>query len=1210
MQKRCMGCMEEYDEQFDVCPYCGYVEQAPESGAESVYLLPGTILQGRYVVGKVLGAGGFGVTYVGWDTALETKIAIKEYLPGDFATRAPGEASVSIFGGVREEQFHKGLERFHEEAVSLAQFNIPGVVGISDCVFENQTAYIIMEFLDGMTVREILANKGALPFEEVLNIMVPALRTLEEVHQQGMVHRDIAPDNIFVTKTGEVKLIDFGAARYATTEHSRSLSVVLKPGYAPEEQYHSKGEQGPWTDVYASAATLYRMLTGVIPPVSLERQAKDTLRDPAELGAEVPGYAKNAILNALNVSIRYRTQSAAAFMNDLISGAEVARVIDEDKPKQIGVKPWVKITGAAAAALLVVFMVLMATGTLPKLFVPVGTLSDLPEGIVETPDVIGQEYEAAQVEVNRILQMVIGYTMDVEDEYYAENFPQSTILDQAPYGGTPQQRNSELVVVISAGKPQVFVPELTGMTKDLAGQELEELGFVVSESREFSDTIAKDAVIRLNPTHGTSVDKGSTIDMVVSDGSKDLDTSVTLTVPNIVGMDLEKATAQLKKDNLFIAVARRINDPSVPNNQITAQTPAKGMVNAGDTIQVTLNITSQKGYMPDVIYRTRAVAQGMLEELGLKVTFVEQENKDVQAGTVFRQSIAVGTPVSTGTAVTLTVSKGYQVTVPNVVNQNESNAANAIYNAGLTYTASRETNSAPNGTVLRQSPAGGQKVQQGVNVVLVISSGPGAKVPTTAAPQPSRLYIDSLPSKREYNIGESLNTSGLKVMMYYTDNSSQDVTGSCSFSGFNSSSAGTKTVTVTYNRNSNLTTTFTVTVKEPSTVPPTTTKGPTTTAPPTTVALIKVTGINISSSGGVSSVEVGKSLQLNASVTPGNASDKTVSWGVKQGGTGGAAIDLSSGLLTGTAAGDVTVVATANDGSGVSREITITIKAPEYTVTFCGHASPRSVTVKAGESIDPPKHSNNTFTVTFNANGGTVSPASKTVSQQFTGWKSASGTIFLAAGSASYTPKSNETFSCTFDNAALGSDLPTPTKPGSTFNGWEANGAKVSAATPVTGNMTLTASWTTAQFTVSFDGNGADFSHSPQTMAYGGTFAVPGIVTTPWSGSTLILKNGLSNAEWDSIAVKKQFVRWEDTATGRSYQPNDTYTVTGNSTLRAVWSSTPVLTQSNLNIINRLTGPSGESLLWTTEPNGFGSRVTFSVGYSVPSDMVVYGIWY
>ena len=271
-----MGCMEEYDDNTTVCPYCGYVKGTP---AKEIYQLqPESILSGRYIIGKVLGFGGFGITYIAWDSVLEKKVAVKEYLPSDFATRMPGQTCVSVYEGEKEEQFKSGLRSFIEESQRLAKFNsVDGIVSIYDSFAENGTAYIIMEYLDGRTLKSILKEKGKIPYQEAIGYALPVLYALEDVHKAGIIHRDIAPDNIFITNDGKVKLLDFGAARYATTLHSKSLSVILKPGYAPEEQYRTRGNQGPWTDVYAMAATLYRAVTGVIPEDSLERKIPEVV---------------------------------------------------------------------------------------------------------------------------------------------------------------------------------------------------------------------------------------------------------------------------------------------------------------------------------------------------------------------------------------------------------------------------------------------------------------------------------------------------------------------------------------------------------------------------------------------------------------------------------------------------------------------------------------------------------------------------------------------------------------------------------------------------------------------------------------------------------------------------------------------------------------------------------------------------------------------
>ena len=322
MSRRCLGCMELFGDEFEICPHCGYV--VGTHAEEAIHMEPGTILHDRYIIGKVLGFGGFGVTYIGWDGKLEQKVAIKEYLPGEFSTRMPGQSQVTIFNGEKSEQFHDGLKKFVEEAKHLAKFqNEPGIVKIFDSFEENDTAYIVMEYLDGETLTSYLKREKTIPEDQAVAMLMPVMESLQAVHAEGLLHRDIAPDNIFLTKSGEIKLIDFGASRYATTSHSRSLTVIIKPGFSPEEQYRSRGDQGPYTDVYALAATLYKMITGKTPPDAMERRAKyetqnkDILEEPHKLNKNISVNRENAILNAMNVRIEDRTPDVAAFIGEL-----------------------------------------------------------------------------------------------------------------------------------------------------------------------------------------------------------------------------------------------------------------------------------------------------------------------------------------------------------------------------------------------------------------------------------------------------------------------------------------------------------------------------------------------------------------------------------------------------------------------------------------------------------------------------------------------------------------------------------------------------------------------------------------------------------------------------------------------------------------------------------------------------------------------------
>ena len=170
---------------------------------------------------------------------------------------------------------------------ALAKFqDEPNIVHIYDCFEANNTAYIVMEYLEGESVKELLAREGKISTDQALDIVLKVAAALKKVHKEGIIHRDIAPDNIYILKNGDVKVLDFGAARYATTKHSKSLSVIIKPGYAPEEQYRSRGDQGPWTDVYALAATFYKMVTGVTPEDAMERSVKDFLKKTDKIRGE------------------------------------------------------------------------------------------------------------------------------------------------------------------------------------------------------------------------------------------------------------------------------------------------------------------------------------------------------------------------------------------------------------------------------------------------------------------------------------------------------------------------------------------------------------------------------------------------------------------------------------------------------------------------------------------------------------------------------------------------------------------------------------------------------------------------------------------------------------------------------------------------------------------------------------------------------------
>lgn len=318
----CPGCLRDAEFENGVCAKCGF-----DMNGYTVmphHLVPGTLVKQRYKIGRVLGEGGFGITYIGIDTVLNLKVAIKEFYMSGYVNRNH-DASPNVFAtlGTHRDTFEKNREKFLNEARVLAQFyGEAGIVGVRDFCEENGTAYIIMDFLNGVDLKTYLEQKGRLAPEEAVKLLMPVMTSLQHVHAEGIIHRDISPDNIMVMEDGSTKLLDFGAAREISQTNIKSLSVILKPGYAPEEQYRSKGRQGPWTDVYALAATLYKCIVGATPDDAMERMYRDRLPSPAAADAACPIAISNVIIKGLAVRQAGRYQDVASFLADLKTAME------------------------------------------------------------------------------------------------------------------------------------------------------------------------------------------------------------------------------------------------------------------------------------------------------------------------------------------------------------------------------------------------------------------------------------------------------------------------------------------------------------------------------------------------------------------------------------------------------------------------------------------------------------------------------------------------------------------------------------------------------------------------------------------------------------------------------------------------------------------------------------------------------------------------
>lgn len=333
----CYGCFMPLKGYENVCPHCGYHINAKPSSEQ--ILKPGTVLNQKYTIGKTLGEGGFGITYLAWDNNMQTKIAIKEFFPANLVARdTDSESNTKIYtiSKAYSNEFHAGMDRFVKEAAVLAKFfKLQGIVSVKDFFYENGTAYIVMEYIEGITLKEYLRQKGGkLSVEETLALMKPVMESLAIVHKEKMLHRDISPDNLMVSNDFQVKLIDFGSARYFDSQSDKSMTVILKHGYAPIEQYSSNGNQGTWTDVYSLCATIYRMLTGIVPDESINRIKDDGLQSIRSLVGKIPKNIESAIVKGLSVMPENRQQTVEELYHELYISRQDLRVARRNRAYQ------------------------------------------------------------------------------------------------------------------------------------------------------------------------------------------------------------------------------------------------------------------------------------------------------------------------------------------------------------------------------------------------------------------------------------------------------------------------------------------------------------------------------------------------------------------------------------------------------------------------------------------------------------------------------------------------------------------------------------------------------------------------------------------------------------------------------------------------------------------------------------------------------------
>ncbi len=908
--KLCKGCFEKYDQQLKVCPHCGYAEDTPPES--TLHMLPGTLLNERYIIGKVIGYGGFGVTYIAYDCVLQMKTAVKEYLPSEFATRVVGQHDITIFGGKKEEQFNDGMTKFIEEARNLAKFHsLDGIVKVFNTFEENNTAYIVMELLQGETLAQLLEREKTIPEDKAIKMLKPVMDSLNEVHARSIIHRDIAPDNVFVTNDGKVKLIDFGAARYATTSHSRSLTVIIKPGFSPEEQYRSRGDQGPHTDVYSLAATLYKMITGVTPPDALERRAflenkgKEILKPPAKFAHDISVNTENAILNAMNVRIEDRTPNMAEFYKELTSDTPVKRRAGKVQRTNFYRWPlWAKIGFPAAAAALMAFLILLRSGAI------VEPLPDpdpiLPEGYQFVPTVINKSLTDCE---ERLSEKKLDYT--ITGRVYDYEIPSDYILTQSIHGGTVVPENTTIDVTVSSME-MIIVPSVVGTDKNEAVQSLENMGFIVVTKEEYSSVIAENCIISQSLEADSEQQYGSEIELVVSKG-KDPNTKQEvkeITLPDFVGKSYNEVIKQAGELGITVKISEQKYSKTYAKDTVMEQNPKSGSKMTTDKeVKLTISLGYEKIAVPDVTYKTEEEARTTLESRGLKVKVTYKTDDKTQEGNVISQDPTAKTEVDPETTVTIVVSKGAEsFKMPDVVGKQESDATSTLSSKGLVVSISyKEDNNYTEGEVLLQSISPNTDVKKGNEVVLTVCT------------HSSVVAVPNVVGKSQNDAIKLISDMGLKYYLahVYDDKVEQGlIVKQSPSSGSGLKKGDTVTIEVSDGKDPTSKTPTSSTVSDKENESSGITSSHTISVP------LDIQPDKVEFDINTLSLVEGTTGKVTAIVSPSNATNKNVSWRSSN----DSVASVNNGVITANNAGTATITAQTVNGKTAACAVTVTGK--------------------------------------------------------------------------------------------------------------------------------------------------------------------------------------------------------------------------------------------------------------------------------------------